>query len=246
MSEAVNSSVRVGLVTGAGRGIGRAIVEALAADGAQVAAFDLEPGQDGAEALRLSGDVRDSKQAERAITRVVDEFGRLDFLVNNAGMRPYAPLSEHDDATWADTLAVNLTGAFNFIRAAEPHFRRAGAGRIVNISSSAATLGSPNRVAYCAAKAGIEGMTRSLAMELASIGVRINAIAPGPIKTEMAAIYDDDEEATRRILASTPSGRWGQPEEVAAAVAFLVGAGSDFINGAVLPVDGGFCAGKFL
>jgi 2-hydroxycyclohexanecarboxyl-CoA dehydrogenase len=236
---------RAGIVTGAGRGIGRAIAERLVADGARVAVLDLEPGPplDGAHAI--VADVRDPAAVEAAVAEARERLGGLHFLVNNAGIRHYAPLAEHTDQQWRDTLDINVTGTFLCTRAALADLEAAeGGGRVVNLGSIVGRMGAPNRVAYCTSKAAVEGMTRALAVELGPAGVRVNAIAPAVTETPMARRYAGDAEAMAMIERGTPARRMAQPEEVAGAAAFLVGPDAGFVNGVTLYVDGGWAAGK--
>jgi len=238
----------IALVTGAAQGIGEAIARRLAADGAHVVLADLNP-----EALalaraeiaravgedRTSGevvDVADSAQVRDALARVEARHGRLDVLVNNAGIIRDNWVDRLSDDDWNSVLAVNLTGAFHCCRAAAPGMRTRGYGRIVNIASRA-WLGNPGQANYAASKAGLVGLTRALALELARFGVTVNAVAPGLIDTPMVrGLHPDVRE---RLLAAQPSGRMGTPDDVAAAVAFLASPEAGFISGQVLHVCGG-------
>lgn len=233
------------MVTGGAQGIGRAITERLLADGARVAVFDLDPAEAPDEALALTCDVRDPSAVHAATDAAKRELGSLDFLVNNAGIRFRASAGGHTDEQWRDTLDVNVTGTYFCIRAALPHlFEAAEGGRIVNLGSIVGQVGAPERVAYCTSKAAVEGMTRALAVELAGDGVCVNAVAPGVIETPLTREYFSDPERTALIVGGTPARRWGQPDEVAGAVAFLVGPDARFVNGVTLYVDGGWAAGK--
>lgn len=236
---------RRGIVTGAGRGIGRGIAERLAADGARVALLDLEaleplPGG----CISLVADVANRGAVVAAVDRAADAFDGLDFLVNNAGIRHFLPVAEHTEEIWRATIDVNLSGAFFCSQAAIPHMLAAGRGSIVSISSVAARLATSNRVAYCAAKAGIEGMTRALAVELGRHGIRANCVAPGSIETELTRFYYEDPALTEKLVSHIPLGTWAHPPEVAAAVAFLLRDDAWYLNGATLAVDGGWTAGK--
>lgn len=234
-----------GIVTGGARGIGRAIAACLLERGAQVAIFDAQlegEAVEGAPAYRV--DVRDPAAVREGIARAHDALGKLTFLVNNAGIRHYAPLLEYTEQQWRDTIDVDLSGAFFCAQAVVPRLLDNGGGRIVNIGSIVGRIGTANRVAYCSAKAGIEGLTRALAIELGSREITANTVAPGVTETELMQRYFGDEVATRRILDGTPMGRWGQPPDVAHAVAFLVGPDAAYINGTTLYVDGGWAAGK--
>ena len=237
---------RCGIVTGAGRGIGRGIADRLTADGARVALLDLEaPGQlPGSGSIALAADVADRGAVVAAVEEAAAAFGGLDFLVNNAGIRHFLPIAEHTEEIWRATIDVNLNGAFFCSQAVIPHMLAAGRGSIVSISSVAARLATSNRVAYCAAKAGIEGLTRALAVELGRSGIRANCVAPGSIETELTRFYYEDPALTAKLVSHIPSGTWAHPPEVAAAVAFLLRDDAWYLNGATLAVDGGWTAGK--
>ena len=238
---------RVAVVTGAGRGIGAATAQMLARAGAQVALLDRDGagvthtaeriGLDGGEALPFTNDVTDAFAVERTFDRVVEEWGRLDVLVNNAGILKEAPLEELTDEDFQETLDVNLRGAMVCARAAAPHMIRQNRGRLLSAASGSTRLGAAGLTAYAAAKAGIVGMTRTWARELGPRGITANVVAPGLIQTETVRTVPPDElEAT---LTRIPARRLGTPEEVAAVYLFLASDLASFINGAVIGVDGG-------
>jgi 3-oxoacyl-[acyl-carrier protein] reductase len=240
---------RVALVTGASSGIGLAAARALAAAGAAVAlvARRREPLDDLAAelgdeiALPLVADVADSGQVAAAVEATVARFGRLDAVVNSAGVVFPATLGETDDAAWATQLDANLSGSFFVAREAAPHL--GDGGSIVNVGSELATIGMEMYVAYCAAKAGVIGLTRALAAELAP-RVRVNAVCPGPVDTPMLAAEFElfgAEEALAETLARVPLGRLAQAEEVAAAILYLT-ADAPYATGTVLALDGGTTA----
>ena len=228
---------RTAVVTGAGRGIGRAIVEALATD-AWVAGLDVAfPEGPGATQARFEGDVRDAAAVARAVDSIAAERGGLDWVVCAAGIVRDRISWKLTDADWDDVLAVNLTGAFHVARAAAPHLRRSPAGRLVFIGSINGLRGKVGQANYAAAKAGLVGLARTLALELARDGVTVNVVAPGFVDTAMTA--DLPERIRADALARTPLGRAGHPADIAAAVRFLCADDAGFITGAVLPVDGG-------
>jgi 3-oxoacyl-[acyl-carrier protein] reductase len=237
-------------VTGSARGLGRAIAERLAAEGAAVAVadVDLAAAEDAAAAIRsdhggralaVHADVRDPAAVAAAMERSAAEFaGVLDILVNNAGVVRDGRLETMSDEDWDTVIDVDLRGYFVCARAALPHLRRGGWGRIVNISSRA-YLGNPGQANYSAAKAGVVGMTRALSMELARDGITVNAVAPGAIDTALIRGHPRAEEIIDRAIKAQPVKRLGTPEDVAAAVAFLASDDAAFISGDVLHVTGG-------
>jgi NAD(P)-dependent dehydrogenase (short-subunit alcohol dehydrogenase family) len=241
---------RVGVVTGAAQGIGRALAAGLTAAGARVVLLDRAADEVRAAAAKLDGasahaaDITDADGVGAAIDAAAGEYGRLDFLVNNAGVRLIEPVMEMSLDGWRRTLDVNLTGTLNCIRAAVPHMRRAGGGRIVNVASVAGILAFSNRAPYNVSKAGIIALTKSVAVELAADGITCNAIAPGVIETPLTREYFSDPELGPKIKANTPLGRWGQTEDLVGPVVFLCGPGADFVQGETLVVDGGWVAGK--
>jgi len=238
---------RVALVTGAARGIGAATALALAEAGARVALVDRDSegiertadaiGRAGSDALAIPADVTDAPAMERAVDTVVAEWGRLDVLVNNAGIVRDATLGKVSDDDWAATLDVNLRGTMIGTRAALRPMRAAGAGRILSATSVVARMGNYGQTAYAASKGGIIGMTRAWARELAPLGITANAVAPGFIDTDMARGVP--EKVLTGLLQRTAAGRLGRPEEVAAVYVFLASDLASFINGAVVGVDGG-------
>ncbi|MFH0917242.1 MAG: 3-oxoacyl-[acyl-carrier-protein] reductase [bacterium] len=238
---------RVALVTGGARGIGRAIAQRLAEDGAQVAIVDLaESGGDVAREIEqvtgrattfFMADISKEADARGAVAAVEATLGPVDILVNNAGITRDGLLLVMDEKDWDAVLAVNLKGAFLMSKAVLRGMIKRRRGSIVSISSVVGRRGNAGQANYSAAKAGLIGLTKSLAREVASRNIRVNAVAPGYIETDMTAALD--ETARNAIIGQIPLGRIGTPEGVAEAVAFLAGDSASFITGAVLPVDGG-------
>lgn len=251
---------RVALITGAARGIGMAVAQRLANEGVAVCITDLDSEEvrttaaaierDGGRALGLAGNVTRPEDCQRWAREAADRFGDLHILVNNAGLTRDAFVHKMSDEQWHMVQDVVLGGAFNMVRAVSLWFRdreRTAPRRIVNISSVSGIYGSPGNVNYSSAKAGLIGMTRTLAVEWARFGVTANAVAPGFIATRMTAARDEtggsalgmSPEVRDGIVARIPLGRAGEPEDVAAAVSFFCSADAGFVTGQVLEVHGG-------
>ena len=242
---------RVALVTGASRGIGRAIAVELARAGFAVGVnyvHRLDQAEEtvaaitagGGEAAALQADVADSQAVEAMFATLDRRFGRLDALVNNAGVGTrIESLTDIDDATWRRTLAVNLDGAFYCIRAAVPRLQAAGGGRIVNISSGAAKTGGMIGAHYAASKAGLLALTAKAARELAREGIAVTAVLPSVIETEMLDALTGSPEARERLRAQFPIGRFGRPEEVAQVVRFLIAEAPSYLTGEFVSLRGG-------
>jgi NAD(P)-dependent dehydrogenase (short-subunit alcohol dehydrogenase family) len=244
------SITKVALITGAARGIGLATAKRFLAEGWAVALLDIEDTQlreaaaslaDPVNVLTVHCDVSDAAAVNAAMARVNERFGRLVALVNNAGVAVFKPILETADDEWDRVLAVNLTGPFLCIKAVAPFMREHGGGAIVNITSISGLRASTLRVAYGTSKAGLAHLTKQAAVELASLGIRVNAVAPGPVDTAMAkavhspAIRADYHDAI-------PLNRYGLEEELAEAIFFLCSDRSSYITGQWLAVDGGFDA----
>jgi meso-butanediol dehydrogenase / (S,S)-butanediol dehydrogenase / diacetyl reductase len=244
------SSTPVAVVTGGARGIGLAIGRWFLAHGHRVALLDIDAPAlmpaaaalgEAARVLALHCDVSDPNQVQAAIDQVAARFGRIDALVNNAGVAVFKPIGETSFAEWRDVLGTNLDGTFLCTQACVPLMKKSGGGSIVNIASISGLRASTLRVAYGTSKAAIIALTKQQAVELGTVGIRANVVAPGPVDTDMAklvhsvAIRSDYYDAI-------PLNRYGTTEEIADAVGFLCSAAAAFINGQVLAVDGGFDA----
>jgi 3-oxoacyl-[acyl-carrier protein] reductase len=234
---------KVALVTGGSRGIGAAISRELAKAGARVA-VNYRSGQEAADevaaeigGLALQADVSNPEDVQALVERVEGELGDIDALVNNAGVTRDTLIARMTDDDWQTVIDTNLRGTFNTSRAVSRKMLRRRAGSIVNLSSVVGVHGNPGQANYAASKAGIIGLTKALARELGSRGVRVNAIAPGYISTELTDVLNDEQRGL--ILQNTPLGRLGEPEDVAGAVRFLCSDEAAFITGEVLLVDGG-------
>jgi NAD(P)-dependent dehydrogenase (short-subunit alcohol dehydrogenase family) len=247
---------KTALITGAGSGIGEAIAVLFAAEGARVAVadFDQEGGErtvgriraGGGDAFFVPADVSHAADAERMVRETVARFGRLDILCNNAGIGVAAVCHETSEADWDRTMAIDLKGVFLGCKYAIPQMLAQGGGVICNTSSVAGQVGVPNRAAYCAAKAGVLGLTKSIAVDYAERGLRCNALLPGPVDSPWIGkivAQQADPEAQRRLMgARQPIGRMGRPEEIAAAALYLCSDDGTFVTGTGLVIDGGLTA----
>ncbi len=239
---------RVAIVTGSGRGIGRAVALALARDGARLVINDVgdpAPAQAvvaeiealGSSAVVVLGDISQSTEVSALVERTVEHFGQVDILVNNAGIARDNLLLRMSDSEWDQVLNINLKGAFLCTRAVLKYMLRQKWGRIINISSVVGIMGNAGQANYAAAKAGLLGLTRSAAKEMASRGITVNAVAPGFIDTGMTRALAD--KVQQQALGQIPVGRFGTPDDVAHAVAFLAAPESAYITGQVVQVNGG-------
>ena len=240
---------RVAIVTGAGRGLGRAMAEALVEAGAAVtvaarseAELDslvAEVESRGGRALACPTDITDEDAVEAMVTATIETFGRVDVLVNNSGIIATRGLLEQSAAEWDGVIATNLRGTFLATRAAGRHFVEQGSGKVVNIASNFALQGVPQHAAYSASKAAVIAFTRSMAVEWARHGVQVNAIAPGYFATAMNEELRNDPEVYARVVRSIPVRRMGAPAELQPWLVLLSGPASDFMTGEVIVIDGG-------
>ncbi|UKT63521.1 SDR family NAD(P)-dependent oxidoreductase [Pedobacter mucosus] len=240
-------SKQIAIVTGGGAGLGLAITKKLIEE--QIKVIIIGRNEETLKAVALqfgtlcnykTFDLQNLKGIPALIEEIYSEYGRIDILVNNAGINMKKPLVEVTDDDFASVIQTNLSSVFAISREVVKKMIEAGAGSIVNISSMAAQYGIPKVIAYSAAKTGIEGMTRAMATELSPLGIRINCVAPGFIKTAMSAkALDADPERKNKVLSRTPMGKMGEPEDVAEAVYFFCSAGAKYVTGVIMPVDGG-------
>ena len=241
---------KVAVISGAARGQGEAEARLFAAEGASVVLGDIrgELGEQVASQIAAAGgkavftqlDVSQEADWARAVALAESTFGKLDILVNNAAIIGLEGIMETSIELWNRVIAVNQTGTFLGMRAAIPAMRRAGGGSIVNISSVLATMGSGNSASYTASKGAVTALTRTVSVELATEGIRVNAVHPGGVETPMAVeCLGDDVEARRALIATHPMGRIGEPGEIATGVLFLASDEASFVTGATLVIDGG-------
>ena len=240
---------KAAIITGGGSGIGKAIAAAFVREGASVVIagrdvrkLEMAAGEIGESCLAVAADVSRVADAERLVAAAVERFGRIDVLVNNAGVLLPGTAESINEADFDQTLSVNVRGLWLTSRAALPRMRAGGGGSIINIGSVLSMLGARNRVAYAASKGAVLAMTRAMALDHAAENVRVNCICPGIVETEMVASFNVDESARRQRLAMHPVGRFGQPEDVAGLAVFLASDESRWITGTAQMVDGGYSA----
>jgi 3-oxoacyl-[acyl-carrier protein] reductase len=241
---------RVAIVTGGGGGLGEGICGALAAADAAVAAVDVARedaervaeriSSNGARCVALEADVSDRRSTEAMVENVVGEFGGVDILVNNAAIYPLRPWTEIEEEEWDRVMAVNLKGYFLCARAAFPHMRDRGDGRIVNVASITFFIGWAGFLDYVSSKGAVIGFTRTLAREVGADGVTVNAVSPGAFPTAAERVHPDQEALNRRILEQQCLKRRGTPEDVGNLVTFLAGDAASFITGQTIMIDGGW------
>lgn len=241
---------KVALITGSGRGIGRAIALAFASEGAKVAVNDVNPtgaeetvrliGEAGGEAKAWVADVSNKMAIQTMAQDILETWGRVDILINNAGVEPHKPILTMDEWDWDRTLDVNLKGPFLLTQTVGRAMKETGGGVVVNVASIAGRAsGLRDRAAYVASKTGLVGFTKEAARELAPHGIRVNAVCPGVIITEMTAHLRDDEAMMSKWLADIPQGRLGEPDDVTGLVLFLCSDAARYITGQAIHVDGG-------
>ncbi len=237
------------LVTGSSRGLGAAIAVALAEAGANVALHGSrgvpksvvdQLAATGACHVQLTADLRDADRAPELIEQTIAALGSIDILVNNAGMIRRSPAVDFTTADWDEVLAINLTSAFRLSQSAGRHMLARGSGKIINIASLLSFQGGMTVPSYAAAKGGIAQLTKALANEWAGKGVQVNAIAPGYMETDNTEALRKDPTRSRQIMERIPAGRWGTPSDIAGAAVFLASPASDYVNGHILAVDGGW------
>ena len=243
-------SGKVAIVTGGAQGMGRSHALLLAAEGAKVVVTDVreaagkavaeEISDAGGTARFITHDVTRSADWQRVLEETVNEFGKLDVLVNNAGILILKPLDETDEEEWDRTLDINAKGTFLGCKLAAPALQAAGGGSIVNISSIYGLIGAPGAAAYQASKGAVRLLSKAAAVDLAKFGIRVNSVHPGVIDTDMTKELMATPESTKAVLGTTILGRPGRPEEVSNAVLFLASDESSFVTGAELVVDGGY------
>lgn len=240
---------KVALVTGASAGLGAAIALGLAQAGADVAAHgNSRPPDSTCELIRnlgrrgfaVLGDLADKTTPQQVFAQTLEHFGRLDILINNAGTIRRAPAVDYTEEDWATVIEVNLSSVFRLSQLAGRHMLERGSGKIVNIASLLSFQGGITVPAYAASKGGVAQLTKALANEWARLGINVNAIAPGYIRTDNNAALQADQKRSSQILERIPAGRWGEPEDLVGAAVFLSSAASDYLHGHVMVVDGGW------
>jgi NAD(P)-dependent dehydrogenase (short-subunit alcohol dehydrogenase family) len=244
---------KVALVTGGTKGLGRAMVEALASAGASVALTGRDApaaesvarevaALDGSRTLGIGADVSRDDEVKAMVARTLDTFGRLDILVNNAGINIRGPIERLQEDEFDRVIATNLKGPWLCCRAAAEPMRRQKWGRVINVSSTLGEVGLADRTPYCSSKGGLTLMTRTLALEWAREGINVNALCPGPFATEINRPLLDDPVARDAMQAKVPQGRWADPVELGPVAVFLASDASSFVTGATILVDGGYTA----
>lgn len=243
---------KIAIVTGASRGLGQAMALALGASGAKVVAVGsrvssvnntIEQLESmGVECLGLGCDQRNGEQIKQVVADTISKFGRIDILINNAGTIKRAPAHEFSDEDWDEVIDTNLNGVFKFCRATGQQMLKQGSGKIINIASLLSFQGGITVPSYAASKGGVVQLTKALANEWAHKNIQVNAVAPGYFATDNTANLRSDSKRNENITSRIPAGEWGKPEDLTGAIVFLSGNGSNYVNGHVLLVDGGWMA----
>lgn len=244
---------RIAIVTGGSRGLGKAMASALAGAGANVVIVSrhLNEAQSSADEIRhstgkkaiaLEVDVSQQPQVERMVNRTIEAFGRIDILINNAGLNIRGSIEELRLEDLTQVLNINLIGPVLCCRAVAPHMQAQKYGRVINIASILGSVGMPNRTSYSSSKGALIQFTRTLALEWAPHNITVNAICPGPFATEMNRPLMEDQQVYQTFASKIPLGRWGEPEEIGGAAIFLASEASSFVTGATIYVDGGYTA----
>lgn len=239
---------KVALITGGTRGIGRALVIALAEAGADIAVVSRKPENELETSIRTlsrrymhhRADLTRREETKLVVPSITEALGSVDILINNAGLIHRSAAAEYDETEWNFTVELDLSAAFILCQTAGRRMLEKGRGKIVNICSVLSFQGGVNVVGYSTAKHGMAGLTRALASEWAARGINVNAVAPGYIATELTQQLQRDPQRSRNIVDRTPAGRWGHPDDLTGAVVFLASPASNFVHGAILPVDGGW------
>ena len=241
---------KIAVVTGGTKGMGKAMALALAEAGAHIAAVSRRPDPDLEKAvlalarryMHHSADLSQREETRKVIPAIVEKMGDVDILINNAGIIRRSPAIEHPESDWDATLEIDLTAPFILSQAAGQIMLKKGRGKIINVASVLAFQGGLNVAGYASAKHGVAGLTKALANDWAGKGINVNALAPSFFTTEFTEAIQNDPDRSKSITARTPAGRWGNVEDIVGTAVFLASPASDFINGVILPVDGGWMA----